>query len=555
MRFIEILHQVERYGQTLRHLKAIQIYKRLWFKVYRPRPVIATLCPPLRGIASRWCSSPSRASSMLDPRQFVFLNEANCLPLIGGWNETKYTKLWLYNLHYFDDLNAVDASERLIWHVALIERWIQENPPAFGVGWEPYPTSLRIINWVKWLVTRGLSNDRLLNSLSVQVDVLQKKIEWHLLGNHLFVNAKALVMAGLFFECPNSNVWLNSGLKIIRKQLNEQILEDGGNFERSTMYHSIFLEDLLDLLNAAQVWPSLIPELDLALWRNTAARMLTWLTAMSHPDGDIALFNDAALCIAPTAAKLHDYAENLGITVDQPLAEVVPSLIHFAETGYIRLQAHRAVAYLDVAPIGPDYLPGHAHADTLSFELSVFGERVVVNGGTSQYGISLERTSERGTAAHSTVEVAGQNSSDVWGGFRVGRRAYPFDLKINEETSLLEVSCSHDGYKRCLAGGPIHRRTWSMDEDSLRVIDSVDGGSHVALARYILHPNLKVRELSEGQWNIELSNSHNITFVVLNGLSYLEESNYCPEFGKKYVTKCLVVRLTSGISDIKFHWS
>ena len=31
----------------------------------------------------------------------------------------------------------------------------------------------------------------------------------------------------------------------------------------------------------------------------------------------------------------------------------------------------KVVAIIDVAKIGPDYLPGHGHADTLSFELSI----------------------------------------------------------------------------------------------------------------------------------------------------------------------------------------
>ncbi|WP_413889259.1 heparinase II/III family protein [Candidatus Aalborgicola defluviihabitans] len=81
---------------------------------------------------------------------------------------------------------------------------------------------------------------------------------------------------------------------------------------------------------------------------------------------------------------------------------------------------------MDVAPVGPAYLPGHAHADTLSFELSVSGQRVVVNGGTSRYGLGPLRLRERETAAHSTVEVAKQSSSEVWGGFRSGPPGVPF---------------------------------------------------------------------------------------------------------------------------------
>ena len=77
----------------------------------------------------------------------------------------------------------------------------------------------------------------------------------------------------------------------------------------------------------------------------------------------------------------------------------------------------------DVAPIGPDHLPAHAHADTLSFELSFKGRRVFVNSGTSEYGLSAERQRQRGTAAHNTLVLDEENSSEVWAGFRVARRA------------------------------------------------------------------------------------------------------------------------------------
>jgi uncharacterized heparinase superfamily protein len=55
-----------------------------------------------------------------------------------------------------------------------------------------------------------------------------------------------------FFQVKSLKIWLKKGLKIINDELNEQVLNDGGNFERSPMYHSIFLEDLLDLINISK---------------------------------------------------------------------------------------------------------------------------------------------------------------------------------------------------------------------------------------------------------------------------------------------------------------
>ena len=69
--------------------------------------------------------------------------------------------------------------------------------------------------------------------------------------------------------------------------------------------------------------------------------------------------------------------------------------------------------------MGPDYIPGHAHADTLSFELSIGAQRVFVNSGTSEYGLSPKRLNQRKTAAHNTVEVDGKDSSQVWSGLEL----------------------------------------------------------------------------------------------------------------------------------------
>jgi hypothetical protein len=145
-----------------------------------------------------------------------------------------------------------------------------------------------------------------------------------------------------------------------------------------------------------------------------------------------------------------------------------------AESGFVRMHAGPAVVIADVGPVGPDYLPGHAHADTLSFELSLDGKRVLVNSGTSEYGIGAERLRQRSTEAHNTVTVGGHDSSEVWGGFRVARRAQPVDRVINSDVDPIRVSCSHDGFAR-LAGRPIHRRDWTLTPTALTVTDTIVG--------------------------------------------------------------------------------
>jgi len=184
-----------------------------------------------------------------------------------GWDDPGTEKLWRYNQHYFDDLNAENSNQRVSWHQALLINWVTHNLPGQGTGWEPYPTSLRIVNWIKWALAGHHLPDVCVQSLAVQVRWLTKRLEKHLLGNHYFSNAKALVFAGLAFEGKEADAWLQKGLRIIELQLPEQVLSDGGNFERSPMYHSIFLEDMLDLINVAKVWPERIDHQIIGNWK------------------------------------------------------------------------------------------------------------------------------------------------------------------------------------------------------------------------------------------------------------------------------------------------
>lgn len=553
-----------RYWHTLRHLKPVQFYGRLWFKLQQPKVDLVSLTPSLRVQQGKWQSPVAHKPTMLGPCRFKFLGIEHDLPANGGWNDSELEKLWLYNLHYFEDLNAKSAHDRTTWHLALMQRWIAENPAPSGNGWEPYPTSLRIVNWVKWALAGNTMPPGCLQNLATQTRWLCKRLEVHLLGNHLFANAKALVFAGLYFEDAEARQWLSKGLDILARELPEQVLPDGGNFERSPMYHAIFLEDLLDLLNISRAFADQIPTTLVAQWRDASLRMLDWLQGMTHPDGQIALFNDAAFGIAATADDLAAYAGRVlgtdAVLFGLPRHSAPCNdggdlrLRQWADSGYLRLECTEAVALLDVAPIGSDYLPGHAHADTLSFELSVFGQRVIVNGGTSRYGLGPERLRERQTLSHSTVEVGGQSSSEVWGGFRVARRAYPFDLIVSERSEVLSVACSHDGYKR-LPGKPVHRRSWQLSPNHMEVADSVSGSGWPAVARYILHPDVSVERVAPDSFHLKLANGRLILVKVGNGSGRLENAGFAPEFGKILPTQCIAVDLQDGNAQVRLSWS
>ena len=281
--------------------------------------------------------------------------------------------------------------------------------------------------------------------------------------------------------------------------------------------------------------------------------MRRWLSVMCHPDGQIALFNDAAMGIAARPAELDGYASWLGL---EPVPGPRDGVTHLPDSGFVRMQHNRAVVLLDVGRIGPDYVPGHAHADTLTFELSIDGQRMIVNSGTSCYGNSPERIRQRGTAAHNTVVVEGQDSSEVWAGFQVARRAYPLAVSSSPlESDELVVAGGHNGYRR-LPGRVIHRREWRLCADRLEVRDSIHGRCRHAAVHFHLHPDVTVTRADGAAAGQCLLSRGDIKVSVefREGAVRTAPSTYHPEFGAAFPNTRLGSVLTDGIATHEFRW-
>jgi uncharacterized heparinase superfamily protein len=538
------LFAARRWWNTVRWLRPRQLYGRVWFRTYHPRPDLRPAATP-RFATSAWVAPVLGAPCLAAPGAAVLLGETRDISAARAWDAAEVPKLWRYHLHYFDDLNARDASDREGWHQALIQRWIVENPPGRGTGWEPYPVSRRIVNWVKWALAGGSLSKAARDSLAVQTRWLDKRIEWHLLGNHLWSNAKALIIAGSFFSGREADAWRERGARILREQLAEQVLPDGGHFELSPMYHALALEDVLDLVNTSRAWPGRVPEALIAALGSVCPAMLHWLVCLRHPDGGIALFNDSAFEVAPTPSELLAYASRLGFAPVRP----AESLEHLTASGYVRVERGPFLLLCDVGKIGPDYLPGHAHADSLSFELSLGGERWVVDSGCSTYARGPERLRQRGTAAHNTVVVDGRDSSQVWSSFRVARRARPRDVHVRTEAQAVFLEAAHDGYLE--AGGPLHQRRIRVDPSSLEIEDSLRGPFSHAEARLHLHPEVTVTAGRPGELQLRRG-SRSLALHAEGAELSLAAGSWHPSFNQSQPNQVVVARLTGPVVRCRF---
>lgn len=509
--------------RTVAGLRPVQIVNRAWRHIWSPAPDLAP-APPQREAQRRFRILAPKPPSIGDSFTFEFLHEKHRLSAPEDWNNPGWSRLWLYNLHYFDGLCAerMDANGEL-----LIEKWIRENPPGGGCGWEPYPLSRRIVNWIKHVLTGHALSDLALHSLAIQIRYLRPRLEYHLLGNHLLANATALVFAGLFFSGEESGKWLRTGFRILRRELGRQILPDGGHIERSPMYHAIVLEDLLDVIQLHTVYGMSCPE----ELMEAAGRMLDWLKAMTHPDGGFALYNDCAFNGAAPTKKIEEYAKAFGIES----AEGGSGTKWLEDSGYLRVQERTLTVFFDAGPVGPAYQPGHAHADTFSLEVSIGSQRLLVDSGTSCYGVSEERARQRGTPAHNTLSVDGRDSSEVWSGHRVGRKARVTSLKFSQPPGGqgLAVLASHDGFLRRHGSG-LHSRRLDVRGDRIVIEDRVEGsGHHQVSMAYHFHPDISLSPAGKGRFDFQVRNGAYLgTLQMDDGLhAEIEPSTWHPEFG------------------------
>lgn len=542
----------KRYFYTIKHLKLKQLLFQIIYRFGKSKQAELGKIN-VTGRQATWYSPAYMESSISSDGVFLFLNQKECHTETSDiWNSTKHTKLWQYNLHYFDCLNSEDAKFKQPIFSKYIERWIDENPFMQGSGWEPYPISLRIVNWVKWyLKYPHLLGEAQLKSIAVQASVLNQRPEYHILANHLFANAKALVFAGAFLKGNEATVWLKKGVAILDAEINEQFLFDGGHFELTPMYHAILLWDVCDIYNLANCVGVQALKQRQGVMRGIITSGFQWLQKMCHPDGDIAFFNDATFGIAPSLEKLKEYISYLGITLPRVADK---AMTHFSDSGFVVIEGRsQTKLILDVGRVGANYQPGHAHADTLSFELSLFRQRFIVNSGISTYEKDNLRQYQRSTGAHSTVCVDGRNSSDVWSGFRVGKRARPKNLKIDERDQKVYIQCSHDGYRR-IKRNATHSRCWIMTQDSLSIEDHIQGSFASAEIRFFLHPSIKILSHEVKKVRCLLPTGEIVNVSTSLPVKVIDTYWY-PGFNMSQSNKCIIVMLQENAAITHIEWN
>lgn len=457
-----------------------------WHQIGKP-PASVALVPP-----DPWPGKAERGQAIVEDR-FHFLGRSLHKPA-PRWQPLGMEPAWLKRLHGFGwlrDLRAAGGDAPRRKARSLVADWIETNRQWSPLAWDPAVTADRLGHWFSQYEFFAASAEvsfrqTMLASATNQARYLAAVLPAGLSGAALVTAAKGLCYAGLCL--PEAEPWLLRGLEMLQQALEEQLLPDGGQCERSPASLLVVLRDCIDLRAALLAAGREVPG-DLSLQIEGMAAVLRLLL---HGDGGLALFNGS------------NEGEDLQIDMILQRGGGKKVLLQSApSSGFQRLQAGRSMVLVDTGRPAPPGYDHAAHAGTLSFEMSVGRERLIVNCG-AQAGNSAWQAVQRATAAHSTLVLAETNSAALFTTGGLARRAATVTCRRDEDEGAVWLEAGHDGYLPLF--GLTHRRRLYLaaSGEDLRGEDCLSGdpagGKDLAFAiRFHLHPGVQAMAAQDGR--------------------------------------------------------
>ncbi|WP_252180967.1 heparinase II/III family protein [Azospirillum sp. B4] len=494
-----------------------------------------------------WPGDTRQGQALLEGR-FRFAGEERQADL-PPWLDLSAGSAWLTALHGFDWLRHLkaaggDAARRQAR--VLVTSWLDGFSSWHAVAWAPEVTAQRIVAWIGAHDFFLASADdglraRVFDSLARQIRHLARLVPGRLRGVDLLLGIKGLVYGG--YCLAGRERAAQRALWLLNRELARQVTPDGGHVQRSPSLQLQALRHLIDIRGVLRAAKADMPD---AL-QHTIDRLTPTLRFFRHGDGGLALFNGG-------------WAEDpafIDTVLSQADARGRP-LRSAPHVGFERLAAGRTCVLLDAGAPPPAGLDARAHAGTLSFEMSVGRERLIVNCGSHPSETGAWRGALASTAAHSTLVVADTNSASVREDGGLGRRPHPVEAKRRETGGAVLVEAAHDGYRDTF--GLIHHRRLYLAEsgEDMRGEDRLEGGAggHTYTLRFHLHPGVHA-SLSQGGDGVllRLPSGAGWRLRLSGGTVGLEESVYLGDGPEPRGTLQVTVRGETAPGGATVKWA
>lgn len=402
-----------------------------------------------------------------------------------------------------------------------LRSWFAACPPGRGANWSSaLEAGLRLISWaLTWQLLGGLAAPLLwgtqgkrlrqewLDSVYAHAEFIHGHFSLHSsANNHLIGEAAGLYLAALNWpHWPRTQRWHDRAKAILEREALLQNSADGVNREQAVAYQQFELDLLLLPLLAARAADDDFS----AAYSGRIERMLDYLASIMDVAGNLPMFGDAddgavtrldphadfnpGRSLLATGAVLFqrgDFKAKAGQLDDKsrwllgpeadarfaalrPAATPLPVSRQFPEGGYFILGRDfegedeiRLIA--DAGPLGYGGIAAHGHADALSFTLSLAGHEFLIDPGTYAYHTEARwRAYFRGTAAHNTLRIDGQDQSQQGGNFLWLEKARAHGHLETDDYGYGHQRFTgwHDGYLR-LQDPVRHLRSITLDPHS-----------------------------------------------------------------------------------------
>lgn len=442
---------------------------------------------PALPVRDPWPGDPGRGARLL--RGELEFGGAVCPLRPGAWGEAGGNALLHAAAHGFAwirDLRALGTDAARLRARALVMEWIT-TPPTDAVAYRPDVSGSRIAAWLGHYDFFAATADdsfrqRLMARLVGDARNLSAALPAEELDARALTALKGLIAAAV--ALPDHAGFLTRALRFLPQEITRQVLPDGCHAERSPAAQLTALQDLTEIRALLQAAQATAP----GALANAIDRMAPALRLMRHGDGGLALFNGSK---EETSAVVELVLTQAGRGGRAPAA--------LPDGGFQRLQAGRSVLLVDAGVPAPEGVDRYAHAGTLSMELSVGRERLIVNCGAFPAGPAEWRDATRATAAHSTLVIADISSSEIKP-VGLGRRPATVEVQRQEANGAHWLEASHDGWKKLF--GAVHRRRLYMAEsgEDIRGEDVVEAPSPQPFTvRFHLHPEVTASLQQDGE--------------------------------------------------------
>lgn len=408
-----------------------------------------------------------------------------------------------YEIHN-DQKYALHAKE-------LIRDWILKNPAGRSINWQiAMEAAIRACNFaLAWFFLREsqLWRDEhfqqiFLKSLAEHGKFIETHLEYNrgFNTNHLIADFTGLFWLGtLFQDLPDAKRWQNISRQGLEDEMKNQVYEDGVDYEASISYHRLVAEffgysALLGKFNGVEFSPAFLARLEKMFefaWHYTKPNGLAPQIG-DNDDGRLFIFED----FYSWDRRDHRHLFWLANALFLENKKFVQS---WGAGGIYIMRKDDFYCIVDCGQNGQNGNAGHAHNDTLSFELAFGGEDFIIDPGAFVYtGDRKARKRFRGTRMHNTVMIDEEemNRFRLFRLFSMKNDAIPTVNKWESMETHDFLDAEHNGYER-LRNPVIHRRTFKFDKKnrSLEIKDFFIGkGTHTLQWNFHFAPDIMVRQ-------------------------------------------------------------